>query len=63
MSTKIYMSNVIIHKFSDRSCFKLGSVHLCFHLGKTFTAIRLPGIYQFAQQNHMRNVFQLILCS
>jgi len=34
MSTKIYMSNVITCKFSDRSCFKLGSVHPSFHLGK-----------------------------
>lgn len=51
------MSNVIIHKFSDRSCFNLGSVHTGFHLGKTFTATRLPGIYQLAQQNRTRNVF------
>lgn len=57
MSTKIYMSNVIIHKFSDRSCFNLGSVHIGFHLGKTFTATRLPGIYQLAQQNRTRNIF------
>lgn len=33
MSTKIYKSNEIIHKFSDRSCCNLGSVPLGFHLG------------------------------